>query len=87
MRKSHAGLPFEIFNFHVFFSYIRLSALFILATVVFAWGEGRWKYLQLAILFHGLSENNSQPVRNLREYANIRELVKGIQVRLEETEM
>lgn len=65
---------------------VGLSVLFFVATVAFTRGEGGWKSSQLAVLFHGLSEKDSKAVGDVRDYADMRELGKDMQVRLVETE-
>ncbi|KAH7381589.1 hypothetical protein BKA66DRAFT_570723 [Pyrenochaeta sp. MPI-SDFR-AT-0127] len=62
------------------------STLFFIATVVFTWGEGGWKSSQLAVVFHGLSENDAKAAGSVKDYADMRELGHEMHVKLLETE-
>ncbi|KAF2473179.1 uncharacterized protein BDR25DRAFT_129425 [Lindgomyces ingoldianus] len=68
------------------FVLVGISTVFFLATVIFTRGEGGWKSSQLAVIFHGLSENDAKAVGNVRGYADMRELGRDMQVQLVETD-
>lgn len=58
------------------------SVLFFVATCIFTWGEGGWKSSQLAVVFHGLSEQDNRAVGSVKRYADMREVGRGMHVQL-----
>lgn len=66
---------------------VAMSTLFFIATVIFTWGEGGWKSSQLAVVFHGLSENDAKAIGDVKCYADMRNLGKNMHVQLVDTEI
>lgn len=61
--------------------------LLLIATIVFIWGEGGWKSSsQFAVLFHGLPGSNSTASRNVKDYADMTNLVHEMHVELLKTD-
>ncbi|KAF2002676.1 hypothetical protein P154DRAFT_561828 [Amniculicola lignicola CBS 123094] len=62
-----------------------LSTVFFLATVYVTRGEAKWKSSQLAVLFHGLREEDLKDFGDVSAYADMREIGRNAQAQFIKT--
>ncbi|KAH7417810.1 hypothetical protein BKA64DRAFT_738366 [Cadophora sp. MPI-SDFR-AT-0126] len=64
-----------------------LSALFFIITAFVTRKEPKWKTSQLATVFHGLGYQDTLKTGNVNSYADMMEVAKALDVRLNETDV
>lgn len=66
---------------------VGLSAFFFAVSIFTTRSESKWKSSQLAVLFHGLGEQDVQTLGEVTSYADMREIGRDVHVRLVETDL